>query len=62
MKVFIGWSGDESRLIAEALREWLPLIIQAIKPWMSEETLIKVLDGARSSLKNWMKQVLEYFV
>jgi hypothetical protein len=36
MKVFISWSGPQSKYIACALRKWLSLVIQHIEPWMSE--------------------------
>ena len=46
MKVFISWSGERSQNIANALREWLPNVIQAIQPWMSISDIDK---GARWS-------------
>jgi hypothetical protein len=36
MKVFISWSGARSRIVAEALRSWLPDIINAVEPFVSE--------------------------
>ena len=37
MKVFISWSGELSRRIASALREWLPHVIQALEPFVSDK-------------------------
>jgi hypothetical protein len=39
MKVFLSWSKPRSRQVAEALHEWLPLVLQRIEPWMSAADL-----------------------
>lgn len=39
MKVFISWSGDRSKSLAIALKEWIPLILQYAKPWLSEKDI-----------------------
>lgn len=37
MKVFISFSGTRSRNVANALRRWLPDVIQAVEPWTSDD-------------------------
>jgi len=39
--VFISWSGERSRWVAEALRKWLPIVLQKAKPWMSSTNIDK---------------------
>ncbi len=36
MKVFISWSGKRSQALAQALHEWIPLVLQYVDPWVSE--------------------------
>ncbi|WP_139959604.1 toll/interleukin-1 receptor domain-containing protein [Flavicella sediminum] len=35
MKIFISWSGNDSKAIAEYLKKWIEQIIQAAEPWIS---------------------------
>jgi hypothetical protein len=55
--IFISWSKDRGRVAATALHEWLPDVIQAAKPWMSDKDIDKgtvwldELTGALASLR-----------
>ncbi len=39
MKVFISWSGDRSKKVAELLDDWIQCVIQAVDPWMSSKDI-----------------------
>lgn len=41
MKVFISWSGITSKNIAEIFRQWLPSVIQSVKPYYSPDDITK---------------------
>lgn len=36
MKTFLSWSGDQSKAYANALRDWLPLVLHFVEPWVSD--------------------------
>lgn len=44
MKVFISWSGDHSKKLGEALKEWLPGVLQRVQPYFTPSDIEK---GAR---------------
>jgi hypothetical protein len=41
MKIFISWSGDLAKNIAEIFRQWIPGVIQAAKPYYSPDDITK---------------------
>lgn len=47
--MFIGWSGDRSRVVATFLRGWISQVVQSARPWMSDTDIQK---GSR-----WLDEV-----
>jgi hypothetical protein len=41
MQVFISWSGEPSRMLAELLYRWLPQVVQELEPWLSSKDIDK---------------------
>lgn len=41
MDILISWSGPPSRAVAEALKEYLPMIVNAFNPWLSSADIDK---------------------
>jgi TIR domain len=41
VNVLISWSNERSERIAAALRDWLPMVIPAVKPWVSSHDIPK---------------------
>ncbi len=51
MKVFISWSGKNSAELAKVLHDWLPNVIQAVKPFFSTDDIEKGVRGNTSMAK-----------
>lgn len=41
MRVFISWSGSQSKRLAEALRDWLPGVLQLVRPYFTPSDIEK---------------------
>ncbi|MEY2702028.1 MAG: hypothetical protein RLY43_661 [Bacteroidota bacterium] len=41
MKVFISWSGNLSKEIGEVIKDWLPAVLQSIKPYFTPNDIEK---------------------
>jgi hypothetical protein len=41
MRIFISWSGDDSKIAAELLHNWLKMVIQEVEPWISQRDIPK---------------------
>lgn len=39
MNIFLSWSGTKSKKVAILFKEWLPQVIQALKPWLSTQDI-----------------------
>lgn len=55
MKVFISWSGQHSEKLGEAIRDWLPGVIQAIKPYFTPSDIDKGTSWS-SSISNELSE------
>jgi hypothetical protein len=38
-RLFLSWSGEPSKTVALALKQWLPSVVHALDPWVSHEDI-----------------------
>jgi hypothetical protein len=41
MKIFVSWSGEDSRVAAELFRSWIPNVLQEVEAWVSSQDISK---------------------
>ncbi|SSB97758.1 TIR domain-containing protein [Pseudomonas sp. 43mfcvi1.1] len=41
MKVFVSWSGQRSKVVAELISDWIKCVLQASQPWISTRDIDK---------------------
>lgn len=41
MKIFISWSGSQSKKLGESIRDWLPAVLQLVKPYFTPSDIEK---------------------
>jgi hypothetical protein len=39
MEIFISWSGNRSKAIAELLKRWIKQVLQGTQPWISTQDI-----------------------
>ena len=47
MKVFIGWSGERSKALAQSLHDWIPLVLHNVEPWFRRLILKRGNGGVK---------------
>jgi hypothetical protein len=61
MQIFISWSGEKSKKIAEAIRHWLPEVIQSVRPYFTPDDVAKGQRWATDIAENLHKSEFGLF-
>lgn len=62
MKIFVSWSGELSRQIAEVLKKWIPCIIQSVEVFFSPEDIKKVITGIKLFQQSCLNVIMVSYV
>lgn len=61
MQIFISWSGEKSKKIAEAIKNWLPEVIQSVRPYFTPDDVAKGQRWANDIAENLHKSEFGLF-